>query len=545
MFKSMKLSLAAGITVFTVSVCVLPPTAFAAHDPDSILVKVKPGTSVRALAKRHGMKVRRYIRPIHWVELEPRNQGGATVSVSKEALGNRVEADPAVRSVDTADQGEKVEWAFVPRDPIFKESFKDGTQAAWHFFLPNFPAAWEQSQGGGINVAVIDSEFDTSNPDLRDKIVNTYNDASGTPAYHTGNVTHESGDVFHGSHTAGLVGAKTDNGLGVGGACFECGIVAIKVGSQSTGGTFVDASFLGDVAEALLYAANSGARVVSMSLGGPRPHQPLLDAVNYAASKGLVIAHYPAAYPNVIAVGATDKEDQIAPFSSVGPYVDLAAPGVGVLSTVNASDPDHETPFESKSPKVAIGVKSGTSMSTPIVAGLAGLMLSVRPDLTPPEVEGLMEATARDLGIVGRDPVYGYGRIEADAAVTAAKAYVRPLPPAPAPAPAAAPAPTKKRKKIRRIGARVLLEVKHRKGKAIFFGKVATKPRCKRKRNVVLLAKGSFRPIGRTKTSKRGGFHFKVRGRLVRHKKVRAIVRAKKQGRTVVCKGSLSRFSRG
>ena len=77
----------------------------------------------------------------------------------------------------------------------------------------------------------------------------------------------------------------TDNGKGVAGACFECGIVAIKMGSESSG-TFVDAKVLGDLAEGLIYAANSGARVVSMSLGGPRPHQALLDAVNYAPPKG-------------------------------------------------------------------------------------------------------------------------------------------------------------------------------------------------------------------------------------------------------------------
>ena len=322
---------------------------------DSILVKLEPGASPQQVAQSHGMVVKRDLSEIGWVELEPRPQGHLA-DAPPATLANRVEDDPEVRSVDAADRGEEINWDFIPRDPLFNSEFvytEDGTQIGWHFVKPNFPIAWDQTLGGGVNVAVIDSEFDTSNPDLAPKLIQRYNVASGTAQYHTGSVDAQPGDVFHGSHTSGLVGAATDNGKGVAGACFECGVVAIKIGSEASG-TFVDASFLGDVAEGLIYAANSGARVVSMSLGGPRPHQALLDAVNYAASKGLVIvasagnsqqtnpgvANYPAAYPNVIGVGATNIQDQIAPFSSQGSWVDLVAPGERILSTVNIKDPE-------------------------------------------------------------------------------------------------------------------------------------------------------------------------------------------------------------
>ena len=233
---------------------------------------------------------------------------------------------------------------------------EDGLQVGWHLVRPNFPVAWNLTQGTGVTVAVIDSEFDTNNPDLRDKLVYRFNTASGTAQYHTENVQAQPGDVFHGSHTAGLVGARTDNNEGVAGACFECRVMAIKIGSEASG-TFVDASFLGDVAEAIVYATNAGASVINMSLGGPRPHQPLLDAVNYASARGVVVVastgnsqlsnpgvpNYPAAYPNVIGVGATNSADEIAAFSSQGPYVDLSAPGERILSTTNGADPEAQT----------------------------------------------------------------------------------------------------------------------------------------------------------------------------------------------------------
>ena len=107
-------------------------------------------------------------------------------------------------------------------------------QVGWHFVKPNFPIAWDLTLGTGVTVAVIDSEFDTANPDLAEKLVVRYNTATGSAGYHTGNVDATGNDVFHGSHTSGLVGAKTDNGKGVAGACFECGIMAIKIGSEKS-----------------------------------------------------------------------------------------------------------------------------------------------------------------------------------------------------------------------------------------------------------------------------------------------------------------------
>jgi subtilisin family serine protease len=134
---------------------------------------------------------------------------------------------------------------------------------------------------------------------------------------------------------------------------------------------------------------------------------------------------YPAAFPGVVAVGATTPSDQIAFFSSTGAFVDVSAPGDPIMSTWDPRDPQHLN--------VLYNIDGGTSMASPIVAGLVALIKAKRPDLTPDEIEGLIEATAVDKGLAGKDQNYGYGRIDAGRALAAAVAYVRPAPPAPAP----------------------------------------------------------------------------------------------------------------
>ncbi len=139
--------------------------------------------------------------------------------------------------------------------------------------------------------------------------------------------------------------------------------------------------------------------------------------------------NYPGAYEGVIAVAATRPDDSIAPFSTNGDFVNVAAPGDAVLSTWDTRL-DATAPPD-KQPTHGIGYKalSGTSMASPITAGLAALMKTVRPDLTPADVKALLEQSADDLGAVGRDPVFGSGRINALRALQAAQAYVRPAPP--------------------------------------------------------------------------------------------------------------------
>lgn len=229
----------------------------------------------------------------------------------------------------------------------------------------------------------------------------------------------------------------------------------------------------------------------------------------------------------MIGVGATDSKDLINSASTNGTWIDVSAPGKEVLSTTSAIDEEWAEFTSPGQPPVLVSFKEGTSMAAPIVAGLAGLMLSVRPDLTPAEVESLIKATARDLGTPGPDLAFGAGRIDAAAAVAAAVAYVRPPPPPPPPV---------------RIGAKVSLRVKvSKKGKVSYLGKVSSKnKKCVKKRAVSLRAKGSKKALAKTKATKRGGFKLSLPKRP--KKPVQAVVKVKKIDAGTICKAASSKF---
>ena len=269
---------------------------------------------------------------------------------------------------------------------------------------------------------------------------------------------------LHGTHVAGLVGAATDNLIGVSGAGFDTVILPVKVSLNFQVGDTADAKFVGDAVEGIRWAADNGAHIINMSFGTARYHQALADAVAYAAGKGVLMVaaagntqgdpqqrgtiHYPAGLDaTVFAVAATDPNNAVTDFSTNGNFVDIAAPGFQILST-----------WDLRAPGIILGngqaapyrFLNGTSMAAPIVAGLAALMKAIRPDLTAGEIQNLIMTTATDVGAQGRDPQFGAGIINADAAVRAAQAYVRPV----APQPVAAP-----RKRVRivyscKVGAR-------------------------------------------------------------------------------------------
>jgi len=341
----------------------------------------------------------------------------------------------------------------IPSDTIFTQpgSVAAGQLTAswnWHWVITNFPAAWDIARGdANTRVAVIDSEFDTEHLELKPKLLTGKNLDSGTAAYRTTSVRANAQDfgTLHGSHVAGLVAAVSDNANGVTGACFDCVVIPYKIGLRGgpPGGTqTTDAKFVRDLTEALVdIAGRDDVRVVNMSLGTDRLHPPMQDAVNLALSRGKVLVasagngqlnnpgvpNYPASFPGVIGVGATQPDDNIAPFSTNGDFVDVSAPGHGIVSTWDTRVPANAQPPVTP-PTHGIGFVnlSGTSMATPMTAGLAALMLQLRPDLTAAEIQGLLESSAVDLGAPGRDPVFGAGRIDAVAALRATQAFTRP-----------------------------------------------------------------------------------------------------------------------
>jgi serine protease len=253
-----------------------------------------------------------------------------------------------------------------------------------------------------VTVAVIDTGIDMKHPDLKAQLLPSYNAANpaspGIP------------DV-HGTHVAGIIGATANNGVGAHGINPNVKILPIDVFNGGWGASdYV-------IAQGIMYAIEKGAKVINMSLGGYFSSPILEDAVKKAIDAGITVVaaagneatdmySIPASYEGVISVGATDSQNHLANFSNYGPSVDLVAPGVDVYSTVY--DPAKGASFAEL---------SGTSMASPIVAGVASLILSKYPNLKPYEVEAILEKTATDLGEKGYDLKYANGLVNPVAAL--------------------------------------------------------------------------------------------------------------------------------
>lgn len=279
------------------------------------------------------------------------------------------------------------------------------------------PEAWEISTGtNDIRIAVVDSGVDYDHPDLDDGRVQI--DLGKDFAYNEDDVMD---DILHGTYVAGLIAAETDNAAGIAGVMWQAQIVPIKVVSRDGVGTS------DTIAQGISYAADTGADIINLSLGGRNCSQIIADAINYAYfDKGAVLVasagndntsvSFPAGLDPVIAVGAVDHDDRKAAFSNYGEQIDVVAPGVDILSTV--LDGAYET-------------YSGTSAATPLVVGVIGLLKAQRPDLTGDQVRAILHASADDLGPDGFDPEYGYGRVNAGRALRIPTPSA-PSPPAPA-----------------------------------------------------------------------------------------------------------------
>jgi subtilisin family serine protease len=220
----------------------------------------------------------------------------------------------------------------------------------------------------------------------------------------------------HGTHVAGIAAAHTNNAEGIAGVCWFCLIMPLKISMDVPPFTATCAS----MAAAFVWAADNGARVVNTSFGSRFYCQAMKDAVNYAAARDVLIfasmgntgrdeIFYPAGYQAVAAVGATDSRDRPARFTTTSRAMSVQAPGVDILSAVLGHRYEEW---------------SGTSMSSPFAAGLAGLIRSQRTDWTAKQVRSQIEATADDLGAPGFDPVFGHGRVNVARALGAAAANV-------------------------------------------------------------------------------------------------------------------------
>lgn len=302
-----------------------------------------------------------------------------------ERTKERIAGDPAVEAVD---YNYVRQFSYTPNDPRFRDQYGLRQIEA--------PRAWDRTRGkAAVRIGVVDSGIRASHPDLNDKLIAQYDFGSGD------RVAEDT--EGHGTHVSGVAAAETGNRAGVAGACPNCNLLMAKVDRRGE----IDAAA---VIKGINWTANRGAKVINLSLGAPGYVEAEARAVRYAQRRDAVVVaaagnanstvrDYPAAYRGVLAVAATTRAGKRANFSNKGDWIDIAAPGVGILSTA----PRGYTTL------------SGTSFSSPYVAGVAGLLAS--QGRGPNAISRRITGTATDLGPDGRDPYYGAGRLDAAAAV--------------------------------------------------------------------------------------------------------------------------------
>lgn len=253
---------------------------------------------------------------------------------------------------------------------------------------------WDITSGTeDIAIAILDSGVDPEHEDLKERILIGYNAFENNAEFHD--------DNGHGTHVAGITAATTNNAIGIAGVSWFNPILPVKVLNEDAEGTAFE------VASGILWATDHGAKVINMSLGDSFNSKIIYDAIKYAYKNDVVLIAaagneneetpmYPAAYEEVIAVSAVDNRRHKAIFSNYGDHIDVTAPGEHIPSTFLDN---------------SYVMMSGTSMAAPHVAGLAGLIRSIKPKLTNCEVADIIRLSASDIGPSGFDPYYGHGEI--------------------------------------------------------------------------------------------------------------------------------------
>jgi subtilisin family serine protease len=389
------------------------------YAPGQVLVRFKPNVSTQlvnaTLAKYDTKKIKRIS---HLNLYQVRIPDWASVEEMAYALSQNPDvmyAGPNYSARITA----------TPNDPFFRNQYAL-SNTGQEIGAPGSPsgkpkadikatAGWEETKGAVDTViAIIDSGVDFDHPDLKNKIVSRGHDFANDDE----DATDDNG---HGTFVAGIAAADTNNDEGIAGVAWNCRILPVKV-TDKEGEAWYD-----DVIDGILWAADNGAHVINLSMGGDAPDDSLRDALRYAHEKGVVIAaaagndntavFYPAAYDAYcLAVAATDYDDARASYSCFGPEVDVAAPGDRILSLVPTWywGPDY-LPY-------AYGY--GTSASTPHVAGLAALIKGLKPWLTADEIMDVIRFSSDDVNSgehSGRDDYIGYGRINMEKALVPIK----------------------------------------------------------------------------------------------------------------------------
>lgn len=401
------------VFLFTAALFLSAALAFAGEKKDdevgkpraaTVLYRVKADAgedakaALAAVLKKHDLKLVRKLVDGRVLQAK----AGAANLPSEEELCKQLEATGAVEFAEPDYLLAPVDT--VPDDPGFAQQ--------WHHTNIRTPAAWDTTTGSSsVIVAVLDTGVQKDHPDLAGNLM--------LPGFNTvDNTTNTDPIATHGTMTAGCVGAVGNNGKGVAGVAWTVKILPVRVSNRKTGSAYIS-----DMAEGIAWAAGKGAKVANLSYGGANSKtidvaaQTLRDKGGLlfmsAGNDGANQSGYPD-FASFVAVGATDSGDAKASWSTYGTFVDVVAPGVSIYTTTTGG---------------GYATVSGTSFSSPITAGVAALIWSVNPNLTPAQVETIIFSTCKDLGTAGDDAVYGHGLIDAGAAVAAAGAVNTNRPP--------------------------------------------------------------------------------------------------------------------
>ena len=351
--------------------------------------------------RTHGAVERRHLPAlgVHVLDVPESNLEAVRRSLEQTGLFDYVEPDYY------AEQG-----GATPNDSYY----------ASQWYLPKIASAgaWARTTGSSsVVIAVVDSGVYAAHPDLAGKLV---------PGWSFLKKSADTSDTTgHGTEVAGTMAAATNNGIGVAGVSWSSVVLPLAVVDATSFAAY------SDIAAAIQYAVDHQVRVINVSIGGTGSSNALQSAVDYAWSHGALVfaaamnsgvatPNYPGACNHAIAVSATDEGDGLAVFSNYGSWLTLSAPGTDILTTMNGG---------------GYGYVNGTSFASPIAAGVAALVLAAKPELTNQQVVDILKQSADHPGAAGFDPYYGWGRVNAAAAVQLATPPPLPPPPAPVVAP--------------------------------------------------------------------------------------------------------------
>ncbi|MGA1875688.1 MAG: S8 family serine peptidase [bacterium] len=389
--------------------------------PQEILIKFKAGVSQNQILS---MYQKYYLREVFFSPFSGIRRCFVAGPIQSGQVVALLRAEPAILY---AEQNWVGQVSLIPNDPL--------SRYQWHLGAMNMNLAWDISNGSGVIIAVLDTGVAYENFDVYARAP----DLSGTSFVSGYDFVNDDpnpdDDEGHGTHITGTIAQTTNNLLGCAGGAFGATIMPVKVMDNTGNG------LLTDIVDGIYYAVNNGAYILNLSLGfGDNPTLALEEAVNYAADSGCLVIcsagnyatnlpNYPAAYPACIAVSAVRFDRTLGDYSNYGSYIDLCAPGGDLQVDQNLDGyPDgilQQTHDGTNFTNFGYYMGRGTSWAAANASAVAALVISAAGGaLTAAEVRSILETTARDLGTAGWDEYYGWGMVDAYAAVSGTLAAV-------------------------------------------------------------------------------------------------------------------------